>query len=62
MKVKYKPGKEMFISDCLSRAFLEDETTEDLNSQMLSVNLITYLPGSSQKRKIFQEGTAETQT
>ncbi|KAH3849174.1 hypothetical protein DPMN_091570 [Dreissena polymorpha] len=59
MKVKYKPGKEMFISDCLSRAFL-DETTEDLNSQMLSVNLITYLPVSSKKGRYSKKKQRKT--
>ena len=56
LKVRYKPGKEMYISDCLSRAYL-DETKEDLNSEELTINLLTYLPVSDEKRKVFQKET-----
>ena len=58
LKVTYKPGKEMFISDCLSRAYL-DETIEDLNSKELTVNLLTYLAVSEEKRKVIQEETEQ---
>ena len=57
LKVTYKPGKEMFISDCLSRAYL-NETEEDLDSQELTINLLTYLPVSKEKREQFQRETA----
>ena len=56
LNVKFKPGKEMYISDCLSRAYL-DETKEDLGSEELSINLLTYLPVSEEKRREFQEAT-----
>jgi len=54
--VVYKPGAEMFISDCLSRAFL-NETIEDLNSEELTLNLISYLPVSKEKMDTFQTET-----
>ena len=58
LKVTYKPGKEIFISDCLSRAYL-DETMEDLSSKELTINLLTYLPVSEEKRKVIQEETKQ---
>lgn len=59
MNVQYKPGKEIkFTSDFLSRAYL-NETTEDLNSEELSINsLLCYLPISEERRKLFQKETA----
>ena len=45
IEVTYKPGKEMFISDHLSRSFLK-ETNEDLipDISVNEINLISYLP------------------
>jgi len=57
LEVMYKPGSEMYISDCLSRAYL-NETKENLNTEDVSVNLLSYLPVSPEKLKVFQ---AETQ-
>ena len=40
----YKPGKELFIADTLSRAFLPNKpTTEELNSEVLVVRQEEYL-------------------
>ena len=58
IKVVYKPGTQMYISDCLSRAFL-NETSEDLNSEELSINILRYLPVSEENMRRFQ---AETET
>ena len=40
----YKPGKELFIADTLSREFLPNKpTTEELNSEVLVVRQEEYL-------------------
>ena len=44
MNKVYKPGKELFIADTLSRAFLPNKpTTEELNSEVLVVRQEEYL-------------------
>ena len=55
----YKPGKELFIADALSRNYL-DETKETLVAQ-LEVNEIhlAHLPNSPEKYKEFQKATDE---
>lgn len=58
IELVYKPGKEMFISDALSRAFLE-ETTEQLVDEELSVSVIeAQLPVSEQKLSEIKLATA----
>lgn len=61
LTVEYRPGQEMYISDCLSRAFL-NETTEDLNSEELCINFMSYLPVSDIKLKQFQTETRKDLT
>ena len=44
MNIVYKPGKELFIADTLSRAFLPNKpSTEELKSEVLSVKQEEYL-------------------
>lgn len=61
-KVIYKPGKEMYISDALSRSYLP-ETTEPLEEEydVNEVLLNVHLPMSTDKYKQFQRATAEDQ-
>ena len=40
LKVTYKPGKELYIADTLSRAFLKEQK-EDLLGEELEVNWVT---------------------
>ena len=56
LEVTYKPGKEMFLADTLSRAYLE-ETKEDLLPDF-EVNTLMYLPVTPEKHKELQEETA----
>ena len=44
LNIVYKPGKELFIADTLSRAFLPNKpSTEELKSEVLSVQQEEYL-------------------
>ena len=44
LNIVYKPGKELFIADTLSRAFLPNKpSTEELKSEVLSVKQEEYL-------------------
>ena len=44
MNIVYKPGKELFIADTLSRAFFPNKpSTEELKSEVLSVKQEAYL-------------------
>ena len=56
----YKPGKELFIADALSRNYL-DETNKTLVPQLEvnEVHLTAHLPMSAEKYKEFQKATAE---
>ena len=58
IEVTYKPGKEMFISDHLSRSFLK-ETNEDLTPDISvnEINLISYLPVSPEQYEKFKRAT-----
>ena len=58
LKVTYKPGKTMFLADALSRNFLQ-ETTEDLKSSELTVNLLTYLPVTEERYVRIKQATSE---
>lgn len=59
IEIVYKPGKEMFLADTLSRAYLE-ETNENLVEEILvnEVDLLSYLAVSPQKYKDIQKATA----
>lgn len=59
-KVIYKPGKEMYISDALSRSYLS-EATELLEEEhdVNEVQLNAHLPMSPDMYKKFQSSTAE---
>ena len=59
LNVTYKPGKEMFIADQLSRSYLK-ETKEQLvpDLQVNDIHLISHLPVAPEMYKRFQEETA----
>ena len=55
MNIVYKPGKELFIADTLSRAFLPNKpSTEELKSDGLSVKQDEYLIKSSEEINMVQ--------
>ena len=51
----YKPGKEMFIADTLSRAYLNNTKPNDLFDDTIEVNVVQI---SDQKLQEFRESTA----
>ena len=55
LNIVYKPGKELFIADTLSRAFLPNKpSTEELKSDGLSVKQDEYLIKSSEEINMVQ--------
>ena len=59
LKVTYKPGKELYIADTLSRAFLKEQK-EDLLGEELEVNWVTpQLPISEKKLIMFRKATTD---
>ena len=66
LKVKYVPGKQMFIADALSRAHLETTYTiqgiPDAETEMQVHLLVANLPISEKKLKEFQEATTADPT
>ena len=59
LKVTYRPGKQMFIADTLSRAATEDEKTSDLFDDELEVCMLKM---SSKKADALKKATAEDVT
>ena len=58
LRIVYVPGKEMYISDTLSRAFLSDNNDELIDDEF-DVSLVeTQLPISSAKLAEFKDSTA----
>ncbi|KAK7106746.1 hypothetical protein V1264_017967 [Littorina saxatilis] len=59
LKVKYKPGKEMYVADTLSRSYLP-ETKEQLipEKEINAINPRSHLPISDEKYAEFQRETA----
>ena len=59
LKVTYKPGKELYIADTLSRAFLKEQK-EDLLGEELEVNWVTpQLPISENRLIMFRKATTD---
>lgn len=59
LQVEYKPGKEMYLPDTLSRAYLNEEK-EDLLDEELEVSLLELdLPVSPEKLQQFQDATEQ---
>ena len=58
LRIMHVPGKEMYISDTLSRAFLSDNNDELIDDEF-DVSLVeTQLPISSAKLAEFKDSTA----
>ncbi|PIK42442.1 hypothetical protein BSL78_20701, partial [Apostichopus japonicus] len=55
--IVYKPGKEMYLADTLSRAFLQNEERSAVEVETESVNIIDFLPVSKATRKQIQDST-----
>lgn len=60
VQLLYKPGKEMFLADTLSRAYLQDTThTTPTEAEAESVNMIDYVPMSKQTYEAVKNAVAE---
>ncbi|XP_044005925.1 uncharacterized protein K02A2.6-like [Aphidius gifuensis] len=57
--VQYVPGKEMFLADTLSRAFLRDPVQEDTELNAVIHSVSRHLAVSDQKKKAMQAATLE---
>ena len=66
LRIKYVPGKNMYIADALSRAYIEttedtpQQHSDDLDKQVHG--LVTNLPISNEKRTTLQQATREDRT
>ncbi|KAK7901627.1 hypothetical protein WMY93_018396 [Mugilogobius chulae] len=57
--VVYVPGRDMLLADTLSRAYLSDSTQGDTESELETVNMITYLPISAERLAAIREATKD---
>ncbi len=62
IKVIYKPGKELFLADTLSRAFPEYMEGESLHNDLEQVSSITYLPISQERLHEIRSATQADDT
>lgn len=58
LQVKYKPGKELYIADTLSHAYLKEHTEPLLEDELQVHVLSSYLPISTEKLNAFRTATA----
>lgn len=61
IQLVYKPGKEMYLADTLSRAYIEDKQTEPESEEIEAINMIKDLAISEERHKEIQQHT-ETDT
>ena len=56
--VNYRPGKELVLADTLSRAYVQDQTTDTIEDDA-EVNLLSTLPISESKLKLIKDETIQ---
>lgn len=62
-EVKYKPGKELYLADALSRSKIDDKNHKLDQEFDLQVNtVISCLPVSDEKKVVFERETAKDET
>ncbi len=59
LHVSYKPGKELYIADTLSRAYLKEQSEPLLDDELQVHSLAVCLPISKEKLNTFRTATAE---
>ncbi len=59
LRVSYKPGKELYIADTLSRAYLKEQSEPLLEDELQVNSLSVCLPISKEKLTTFRTATAE---
>ncbi len=57
LKLVWKPGKEMFVPDTLSRAYLKDPVKPLFNERVEICSVISVMPISNEKLQVFREAT-----
>ncbi|PIK48458.1 hypothetical protein BSL78_14706 [Apostichopus japonicus] len=57
IEIRYKPGKEMYLADTLSRAFLNTQERSVTEAETESINMIDFLPISKATQRNMQEAT-----
>lgn len=62
IKIVYLPGKEMYIADTLSRAYLKTNVPEDPEMSYIVHALSNNIPMSEEKKIIFQKATETDRT
>ena len=55
--VVYKPGKEMFLADTLSRAFMLTNTDKNPQEEFEQINMVRYLPITNDRLSTIRENT-----
>lgn len=59
IKLTYLPGREMYISDTLSRAYINENTPDDPEMQYTIHSLVDHIPMSDQKKITFTTETSK---
>lgn len=59
INVIYVPGRDMLLADTLSRVYLPDSNQRDTESELETVNMITYLPISAERLSAIRDATRE---
>jgi hypothetical protein len=62
IEVIYHPGREMYLADTLSRAYLSGHTPNKFESELESVNMMKNMPISEPRLKDIQRHTAGDET
>ncbi|KAI2666787.1 Retrovirus-related Pol polyprotein from transposon 17.6 [Labeo rohita] len=59
IRVSYKPGKELYIADTLSRAYLKEQVESLLEDELQVHTLLVCLPISKEKQETFRTATIQ---
>lgn len=57
--VTYVPGRDLLLADTLSRAYLPDSEQGETESDLETVNMVTYLPISAERLSAIRDATKE---
>ncbi len=58
----YKPGREMYIADTLSRAYIDDKTELDRSKNLYVHSVMTFYPASNTKVDLYKQSTLIDET
>ena len=57
VEIRYKPGKEMFVADTLSRAYISDHQQSDVEKEVESIHTVNHLAISQERLAEIQKET-----